>query len=136
KLIPIVMGLSAHSVLQLIFYENIGNAVEFLTAKFSPEDYVKAEVRIRAVVQGGELWLQVIDNGPGFPPDELSAIGTVENPVKERAARWFRRTERGHHLYATQQLADRLRWRLILENREDNGEISGASVSIVIPLEQ
>ncbi len=103
------------------------NAVEAIGAR--DPSYWSAEIRIRAVVRGSDMWLQVIDNGIGVQDDALRRVGergfTTKGEMRATLGG-------GMGLSWVLEKAQRFGGRLVVENRTDT---QGAIVSVVLPLQ-
>jgi two-component system sensor histidine kinase ChvG len=124
----IVPGIESR--LSQIFLNVIANAVSF-----SPPD---GEIRIRAALDGRAVLVTVEDQGPGIPPDKLTAIFDrfySERPVGEKFG-----THSGLGLSISKQIVEAHRGRIWVENRTDGpdgqkGAVSGARFLIRLPAE-
>ena len=97
------------SRLSQIFLNAIANAVSF-----SPPD---GEIRIRAVPDGRAVLVTVEDQGPGIPPDKLTAI--FDRFYSERPAGEKFGTHSGLGLSISKQIVEAHRGRIWAENRTD-----------------
>jgi two-component system, OmpR family, sensor histidine kinase ChvG len=119
------------SRLSQIFLNAIANAVSF-----SPPD---GEIRIRAVPDGRAVLVSVEDQGPGIPPDKLTAI--FDRFYSERPAGEKFGTHSGLGLSISKQIVEAHRGRMWAENRTDGpagdkgGGPSGARFLIRLPAE-
>ena len=124
---------SLHSVvpgiesrLSQIFLNVIANAVSF-----SPPD---GEIRIRAALDGRAVLVTVEDQGPGIPPDKLTAI--FDRFYSERPAGEKFGTHSGLGLSISKQIVEAHRGRIWAENRTDaTGAVCGARFLIRLPAE-
>ncbi|MFI4947227.1 MAG: stimulus-sensing domain-containing protein [Alphaproteobacteria bacterium] len=114
------------SRLSQIFLNVIANAVSF-----SPP---KGEIRIGAVPDGRAVLVSVEDEGPGIPPDKLTAI--FDRFYSERPAGEKFGTHSGLGLSISKQIVAAHRGRIWAENRTDaNGMVCGARFLIRLPAE-
>ena len=115
------------SRLSQIFLNAIANAVSF-----SPPD---GEIRIRAVPDGRAVLVTVEDQGPGIPPDKLTAI--FDRFYSERPAGEKFGTHSGLGLSISKQIVEAHRGRMWAENRTDGpaGGPGGARFLIRLPAE-
>ena len=119
------------SRLSQIFLNLIANAVSF-----SPPD---GEIRIRAALDGRAVLVTVEDQGPGIPPDKLTAI--FDRFYSERPAGEKFGTHSGLGLSISKQIVEAHRGRIWAENRtggsggETRGETGGARFLIRLPAE-
>src|ERR1700676_1792595 len=95
------------SRLSQIFLNVIANAVSF-----SPAD---GEIRIRAIRDGRAVLIAVEDQGPGIPPDKLTAI--FDRFYSERPAGEKFGTHSGLGLSISKQIVEAHRGRIWAENR-------------------
>ena len=125
----IVPGIESR--LSQIFLNAIANAVSF-----SPPD---GEIRIRAVPDGRAVLVTVEDQGPGIPPDKLTAI--FDRFYSERPAGEKFGTHSGLGLSISKQIVEAHRGRMWAENRTDGpigdkaGGPGGARFLIRLPAE-
>jgi two-component system sensor histidine kinase ChvG len=121
----IVPGIESR--LSQIFLNAIANAVSF-----SPPD---GEIRIRAVPDGRAVLVTVEDQGPGIPPDKLTAI--FDRFYSERPAGEKFGTHSGLGLSISKQIVEAHRGRIWAENRTDGpaGGPGGARFLIRLPAE-
>jgi two-component system sensor histidine kinase ChvG len=115
------------SRLSQIFLNAIANAVSF-----SPPD---GEIRIRAVPDGRAVLVTVEDQGPGIPPDKLTAI--FDRFYSERPAGEKFGTHSGLGLSISKQIVEAHRGRMWAENRAvgPGGGPGGARFLIRLPAE-
>jgi two-component system sensor histidine kinase ChvG len=119
------------SRLSQIFLNVIANAVSF-----SPPD---GEIRIRAALDGRAVLVAVEDQGPGIPPDKLTAI--FDRFYSERPAGEKFGTHSGLGLSISKQIVEAHRGRIWAENRaggpggEGGGGNRGARFLIRLPAE-
>ncbi len=122
------------SRLSQIFLNLIANAVSF-----SPPD---GEIRIRAAPDGRAVLVTVEDQGPGIPPDKLTAI--FDRFYSERPAGEKFGTHSGLGLSISKQIVEAHRGRIWAENRTDapdgdtradKGAVCGARFLIRLPVE-
>ena len=119
------------SRLSQIFLNVIANAVSF-----SPPD---GEIRIRAAPDGRAVLVTVEDQGPGIPPDKLTAI--FDRFYSERPAGEKFGTHSGLGLSISKQIVEAHRGRMWAENRTDGpigdkgGGPGGARFLIRLPAE-
>jgi two-component system sensor histidine kinase ChvG len=114
------------SRLSQVFLNVIANAVSF-----SPPD---GEIRIRAVADGRAVLVTVEDQGPGIPPDKVTAI--FDRFYSERPAGEKFGTHSGLGLSISKQIVDAHRGRIWAENRIDaQGAVCGARFLIRLPSE-
>ena len=122
------------SRLSQIFLNLIANAVSF-----SPPD---GEIRIRAAPDGRAVLVTVEDQGPGIPPDKLTAI--FDRFYSERPAGEKFGTHSGLGLSISKQIVEAHRGRIWAENRTDGpggdkratgGAVCGARFLIRLPVE-
>jgi two-component system sensor histidine kinase ChvG len=115
------------SRLSQIFLNVIANAVSF-----SPPD---GEIHIRAAADGRAVLVTVEDEGPGIPPDKLTAI--FDRFYSERPAGEKFGTHSGLGLSISRQIVEAHRGRIWAENRSDGpgGGPAGARFLIRLPAE-
>jgi two-component system sensor histidine kinase ChvG len=115
------------SRLSQIFLNVIANAVSF-----SPPD---GEIHIRAAADRRAVLVTVEDEGPGIPPDKLTAI--FDRFYSERPAGEKFGTHSGLGLSISRQIAEAHRGRIWAENRSDGpgGGPAGARFLIRLPAE-
>lgn len=80
------------------------------------------EVSLQARADSRELWVSILDRGPGFSPEQLSSVGKPYRSTKGAG--------RGLGLFLAAALARRLGGRLTASNRMDGG----AEVRLNLPL--
>jgi hexokinase len=112
------------SILYRFFDEALKNATVYVTDKYFDAKLVGGQIILQAVIRDGELWLEVLDNGGGFSEEALERAG------KERFTTTTDSDLRGWFLYIFTIEAEKMGWRLIIENRKDT---QGARVALVIP---
>ena len=121
-----------YDTLYNILEQNILNAVEATALKWKGNQFVGAEIRCRAFVKDEELWLQIIDNGNGFPLKNINEIGkkvvfpNTRNIIPSRLSL----DGQDNHLFNAAQTLEQLGGRLVVLNSD---ETKGACVSVVIP---
>ena len=110
--------------LSQVFLNVIANAVSFSP----PEGSIRVAVR----EDGRAVLVTVEDDGPGIPPDKLTAIFDrfyTERPAAEKFG-----THSGLGLSISKQIVEAHRGRIWAENRRDGaGAVSGASFFIRLP---
>jgi len=118
----VVLGIESR--LSQVFLNVIANA-----ESFSPAG---GEIRVRAAQDGRAILVTVEDDGPGIPPDKLTAIFDrfyTERPAAEKFG-----THSGLGLSISKQIVEAHRGRIWAENRSDaNGAICGARFLIRLP---
>ena len=125
----VVPGIASR--LSQIFLNLIANAVSF-----SPPD---GEIRIRAAADGRAILVTVEDQGPGIPPDKLTAI--FDRFYSERPAGEKFGTHSGLGLSISKQIVEAHRGRIWAENRTGGsvggprGDTAGARFLIRLPAE-
>jgi two-component system sensor histidine kinase ChvG len=110
--------------LSQVFLNVIANAVSFSPAN--------GEIRVRAREDGRAVLVTVDDDGPGIPPDKLTAIFDrfyTERPAGEKYG-----THSGLGLSISKQIVEAHRGRIRAENRHDaSGAVCGARFLIRLP---
>jgi two-component system sensor histidine kinase ChvG len=118
----IVRGIESR--LSQVFLNVINNAVSF-----SPPN---GEIRVRAREDGRAVLVTVDDNGPGIPPEKLTAI--FDRFYTERPAGETFGTHSGLGLSISKQIVEAHRGRIWAENRHDaSGGVCGARFLIRLP---
>jgi two-component system sensor histidine kinase ChvG len=112
------------SRLSQVFLNVIANAISFSPAN--------GEIRVRAREDGRAVLVTVDDDGPGIPPDKLTAIFDrfyTERPAGEKYG-----THSGLGLSISKQIVEAHRGRIWAENRHDpSGAVCGARFLIRLP---
>lgn len=110
----------------------VHNAIDAVMLRWAKSSQ-RLEIRIRALREGKNLRVQVLDNGEGISPEVLSVVGkkkittkNVKQKVSGRTLGW-----QGEGLWAAFGVAENRGWRLTIENRS---ETQGVVASVVIPL--
>ena len=110
--------------LSQVFLNVIANAVSFSPAN--------GEIRVRAREDGRAVLVTVDDDGPGIPPDKLTAIFDrfyTERPAGEKYG-----THSGLGLSISKQIVEAHRGRIWAENRHNpSGAVCGARFLIRLP---
>jgi two-component system sensor histidine kinase ChvG len=118
----VVLGIEGR--LSQVFLNVIANAVSFSPAN--------GEIRLRAREDGRAVLVTVDDDGPGIPPDKLTAIFDrfyTERPAEEKYG-----THSGLGLSISKQIVEAHRGRIWAENRHDpSGAVCGARFLIRLP---
>ena len=79
-------------------------------------------IAMRAAVEGEQLLVEILDQGPGFAPQQLAALGQASRSVKGAG--------HGLGLFLAASVARRLGGSLSAENRAEGG----AAVRLALPL--
>jgi len=118
----VVRGIESR--LSQVFLNVISNAVSF-----SPPN---GEIRVRAREDGRGVLVTVEDDGPGIPPEKLTAI--FDRFYTERPAGETFGTHSGLGLSISKQIVEAHRGRIWAENRHDtSGKICGARFLVRLP---
>jgi len=118
----IVRGIESR--LSQVFLNVVSNAVSF-----SPPN---GEIRVRVREDGRGVLVTVEDDGPGIPPDKLTAI--FDRFYTERPAGETFGTHSGLGLSISKQIVEAHRGRIWVENRRnESGDVCGARFLIRLP---
>lgn len=112
--------------------QTLMNSIEATSKKWRSNNYIGSSIRIRSFREKDKLWIQIIDNGEGFPKDVLPKVGNES--LSSRSTRtlneFYFSDSLNDHLFKTGQLTSVLGWNIVAENDKYTG---GGSVSIVLP---
>ena len=119
-----------------VLYQDIlrhptANAVDAVMERWGSGAGSKIQIRSFVDRKKEELWIQILDNGNGIPPEILGQIGKKEVTSKRMDAPSLGAFGQG--LFWATDHANRRGWQLVVANRSDT---RGASVSLKIPLDK
>lgn len=110
----------------------VQNAIDAVVTRWARSPG-RLQIQIRALTEGNNLKVQILDNGKGIPSEVLSVVGrekittkNINQKVSGRILGW-----QGEGLFVAVGVAENSGWRLTIENRNDT---QGVIASVVIPL--
>ena len=112
--------------------ETVGNSIEALTQKAGDANFTgQIFLNVYRFSNSG-LIFQVIDNGPGFPEEQLDKISEQQFTTKKNSGtvKSLQFGGQGVHLKNCRIVAKQNGWELIVKNDEIT---KGASVTLIIP---
>lgn len=124
--------LGREEMFQIILGDLRHNAADAVVERWHPQ-ISSGEVRIRAFLRGGNLWIQILDNGTGIPPEILAQLGKRRGFTTKSEEVGGTLGGRGLGLENAMVHAAIAGWEIVLANRAD---VQGASASLIIPLKE